>query len=277
MVLFEFSPNSIISEYVRTYRIVQFQFDSNYTPVCKPYPPRPEHCLTFYPRDRESVEFSESGKKTGNLDTVLFGQLTETTNRFVGKDFLLFQIVFNPGGLYRLIGVPSFEITNEYLDAKNFFIDEIKFVNEKLNACKNYSQMIMVIENFLLMQIKRKSFPIHRLDAISSLLIGNSSQKNVDWLAKESCLSLRQFERKFSERMGVSPKYFSKVARFENAFRMKNQFPQKDWLSIAIHCGYHDYQHLARDYKSMTLCSPPEFHQQDLSAPERVFGDADTY
>lgn len=277
MVLFEFPPGVILNEYVRTYRLVQFRFDTFHQPPCKPYPPKPEHCLTFYPRDCEQVEYADSGKKAGKLRAVLFGQQTEVTNRYVGKDFLLLQIVFKPGALYRITGVPSNEITNGYLDAELFFSKEIKQVNEQLNHCGSYREMIQVVENMLVHQINIKSRDSHRMDHICELMIRNSVNRTVDWLAKESCLSTRQFERLFYERMGVSPKYFTKVARFENAFRMKNKNPQADWLKIALHCGYYDYQHLVKDYKSITRQTPVAFHQLDLTAPERIFGQADTY
>ncbi len=63
--------------------------------------------------------------------------------------------------------------------------------------------------------------------------------------------------------------------RFENAFRMRNKNPQLDWLTIAICCGYYDYQHLAKDYKDLAGFTPNKFH--DLQGPERFFGEADTY
>lgn len=115
------------------------------------------------------------------------------------------------------------------------------------------------------------------MDTVCNNIIFTTNPYTIDFIAKESCLSTRQFERTFKQRMGVSPKYFSKVARFENAFRMKNKFPQLDWLSIALHCGYYDYQHLVKDYKSLTQQTPQTFHEIDLTAPERSFGDVDTY
>ncbi|RAJ80066.1 helix-turn-helix protein [Chitinophaga dinghuensis] len=277
MVLFEFPPSRQLADYVRTYRIVHFQFDHSQPSFCKPYPPKPEQCLTFYPRDCERVEYMGSNKQAGNLRAVLFGQQTEVTNRYVGKDFLLFQIVFNPGAVYRITGVPSHEITNAYLDAETFFNRDIKAVNNRLNDCNNYRDMIPVIESFLLQQIRLKSYDAHRVDIIGDMMIKDSENRTVDWLARTACLSARQLERVFSERMGVSPKYFTKVARFENAFRMKNKYPNMDWLTIALHCGYYDYQHLVKDYKSLTLKTPTAFHLLDLSAPERFFGEADTY
>jgi transcriptional regulator GlxA family with amidase domain len=137
--------------------------------------------------------------------------------------------------------------------------------------------MVAVVESFLLGQIKIKLHDSHRLDLVNSLMIRNIANRTVDWLAKESCLSMRQFQRLFKERMGVSPKYFTKVVRFENAYRMKNIHPNMDWLTIAVHCGYHDYQHLAKDYQSITSKLPNEFHELELLSPERILGEVDTY
>ena len=44
----------------------------------------------------------------------------------------------------------------------------------------------------------------------------------------------------------------------------------------AIRCGYHDYQHLVKDYKEFTGYTPPQFFAIDNGSPERVFGDAET-
>ncbi len=277
MVLSEFAPSPPLAEFVRVYRVVHFVFNDITKIPYKPYPPKPEHCLSFYPRDTETVEYTNSGIQIQNLKTVVFGQQTEVTNRYVGKDFLVFQIVFRPGGLYRLTGIPSHQLNNSYFDAETIFNRSIKEVNEKLNDASNFSEMVVVVESFLRKQIKVGVKEVHRLDQVSSLVLKTDKMLTVEWLAKESCLSLRQYERKFIERMGVSPKYFSKVVRFENAFRMKNKAPHLDWLSIAIRCGYHDYQHLAKDYKIFTNQNPTAFHLLDNASPERKFGEADTF
>lgn len=277
MVLSEFPPSPSLTEFVRVYRVVHFVFDDITKIPYKPYPPRPEHCLSFYPRDTETVEYINNGTKISKLKTVLIGQQTEVTNRFVGKDFLVFQVVFSPSGLYRLTGIPSQQLNNCYFDAETIFKKDIKVVNDKLNDATNFNEMVIAVEFFLLKQVNRNVKEFHRLDQVSNLILKTDKILSIEWLAKESYLSLRQYERKFIERMGVSPRYFSKVVRFENAFRMKNKEPHLDWLSIAIKCGYYDYQHLVKDYKELTNQTPTNFHLLDNRSPERNFGESDTY
>ena len=277
MVLSEFIPSLSLTEFVLVYRVVHFVFADITNIPYKPYPPRPEHCLSFYPRDTETVEYVNSGKKITNLKTFLIGQQNEVSNRFVGKDFLVFQIVFRPGALYRLTGIPSYELNNCYFDAATVFSKDIKEVNDKLNDAANFNEMVVVVETFLLKHINRVVKEFHRLDHVSNIILQANENLNIEWLANESCLSVRQYERKFIERMGISPRYFNKIVRFENAFRMKNKHPHLDWLTIAIQCGYYDYQHLVKDYKKFTNQTPTEFHLLDNSSPERKFGESDTY
>jgi AraC-like DNA-binding protein len=277
MVLQEYRPGLDLSEYIRTLRLVHYDYKLDGSLPLKAYPPRPEHCLSFYARDFETVEYQKSGTKTGHLSTVLFGQQTEVSNRYVGNNFLLIQVVFKPGGLYRLTGIPSNYLTNQYIDAETIFSSEIKNVNDKINECTSFQQMIRVVELFLIKETRRKFYESQPLDIATSNLFRYDLIPSVDCLAKAACQSTRNFERHFMDRMGVSPKYFLKVMRFENAFRMKNKSPHLDWLTIAIACGYYDYQHLVRDYKDLTSLTPNQFHEIDLNAPERLFGEADTY
>lgn len=277
MVLLEFAPSAALAAFVRVYRLVHFVFDDITKIPFKPYPPKPEHCLSFYPRDTEKVEFANSGKKESNLKAVIIGQQTEVTNRYVGRDFLVFQVVFSPGALYRLTGIPSQQLNNGYIDAEAIFSHGITEVNDRLNDARGYPEMVSVVEAFLRKRIDNCSKDFHRLDTVSNIMLRANQSLNIEWLAAESCLSLRQYERKFMERMGVSPRYFNKVIRFENAFRMKNKYPHLSWFAIAIECGYYDYQHLVKDYQAFTQKTPTDFHALDLKSPERKFGEADTY
>jgi AraC-like DNA-binding protein len=277
LLLKDFIPAASVSKYVQLYRIIHFVFDQNDNLPFKAYPPRPEHCLAFYPYDTERVEYAHSGKKIHSLPVVLYGQQLEVTNRFVGRNFLVLQIIFHPGALYRLTGVPTDELNNEYIDAEHVFSSELQLINEQLYHAADYSDMIDVVNNFVLKLLKSVKKQEHAIDTVSRLLLLNSGNLSLDELAKQSFLSAKQFERKFKERTGINPKLFARVARFDKAFRLKNLYPHYDWLRIAVECNYHDYQHLVRDYKDFTNMTPTAFHEIENKAPERSFGLAETF
>lgn len=272
MLLKDFLPCPEVREFVRLYRIVHFLFDRDTITPTKAYPPRPEQCLAFYPRDAEHVDYSMSGKKVSDLRVAITGQQLEVSNRKVGNDFLILQVVFQPAGLYRMTGIPSFELTNQYFDAEVIFGNEVNLVNEQLYHASSYDVMLSIADRFLVKHIRRqRTKECHGIDHVSDLML-HHYQQSLDWYADQSCLSVKQFERKFKERCGVTPKLFARITRFDRAFRLKNANPDLDWLSIALQCGYNDYQHLVRDFKEFTGVTPVEFYRIESKAPERQFG-----
>ncbi|MBK8610018.1 MAG: AraC family transcriptional regulator [Chitinophagaceae bacterium] len=272
MLLKDFLPPPDVQEYVQLYRIVHLHFENGQEVPHKAYPPRPEHCLAFYPFDTETVKYLNSGKEIKDVPVVLYGQFTEVTNRMIGHNFLVLQVIFYPGALYRLTGIPATEITNQYLDATTVFSSSLKEINEQLFYAKDYAVMLNIVNQFIRSLINKSKKPKLLIDDASALLLKGDEKMSVDQMAKAACLSIRQLERKFKERTGINPKLYERIIRFDNAFRLKNSHPQYDWLRIAMACGYHDYQHLAKEYKTFTMLTPTAFHEIENKAPERKFG-----
>lgn len=272
MLLKDFIPSPDVQEFIQLYRIVHLVFNKGEAIPAKAYPPRPEQCIAFYPYEKETVEFASTGKLVGDLPVVLYGQFTEVTHRKIGNQFLVIQIIFNPGALFRLTGIPADELTNQYLDAGTVFNSIIHEVNEQLFLAKDYQQMIGIVNEFVRKLIRKKQKSILPIDEVCLNMLKCQNQYSIDEIAKQACYSNRQFERKFKERTGLNPKLFVRVIAFDNAFRMKNSFAELDWLRIALECGYHDYQHLVKAYKDFTGLTPNAFHQLEEKAPERKFG-----
>lgn len=277
MLLKDFIPAPDVREFIQLYRIVHLRFEKGQQVPAKAYPPRPEQCLAFYPYDTETVEYKNSGKLVKNIPVVLYGQFTEVTNRMIGHDFLVFQIIFNPGALYRLTKIPAAEITNLYMDAETVFSTVLRDVNEQLFHAPDYSTMVSVADNFVRQLIRRQQKSRLLIDDACLLLLNSPDRISLQQLARASCLSTKQLERKFKERTGVNPKLFERIVRFDKAFRLKNSNATMDWLRIAVECNYHDYQHLAKEYKDFTRLSPNAFHEIENKAPERRFGLSEGY
>jgi AraC-like DNA-binding protein len=275
MLLKDFSPAKELLEFVRCYRIVHFTFDSKDLPPAKPYTPRPENCLSFYPYDTEVVEYTETNKSVANLPVALIGQHLEVTNRYIGCNFLCIQVIFQNGALYRLSGIPLSELLNEYLPADFVFKKEIYFVNEQLYYSNSYQEMVTILDDFVTQLARKSKKDAHPIDMVAKLLLPNLDPINLENSARKAFLSTKQYERKFKERTGVNPKLFQKLVRFDHAFRTRNARPDLDWRSIAFDCNYYDYQHLVKDYKAFTGFTPAEFH--NLGSPEEKLGIAESY
>src|SRR6185436_21146188 len=68
-------------------------------------------------------------------------------------------------------------------------------------------------------------------------------------------ISTRQLERRFKDRVGISPKLFSRMQRFQRVFRAIGG-GRPDWARVAVECGYHDQAHLIRDFRDFAGETP---------------------
>lgn len=275
MLLNEIKPSPFLTEYIRLYRIIDFSFPSGTVVPFKAYPPRPEHCLQFMCKDVETVSYPDDGIAVSPQKVIFMGPHTNVIYRYPGKETLGFQVIFQPGAIYRLANTAANELINRYIDAEAIFGTGLRLINEQLFHAQSYPEMIGTVERFLAELVKKINCKKHRVDEISKAMMYENDVFCLDKFLKAAWLSHRQVDRMFSTRIGLAPKQFLQMFRFDKAFRMKNRFPGMDWLSVALHCGYYDYQHLTKDYKAFTGYTPTKFFAIDNHAPERILGDAE--
>lgn len=277
MICHEFLPDLRLRPFVQDYQLRHFIFPAGSSIPFKPYVPRPEQTLAFFPRGTERVEHLSDNTFLTRPRSAIIGQYSERTNRHLtGPEFCVLLVNFKPGVLYRMLKLPFFELTNTFVDAEALLPKEIGRVNERLGSAGSPEEMIAIVDKFLLEVTASISENPHRIDAVSNLLITHPEDSSIISLAESSFLSSRQFERLFKERMGVSPKLFARIARMNKAFRLKYNFPNLDWLSIAVQCNYYDYQHLAKDFKELAGVSPNHYIKSEKDAPEMSFGLEDS-
>jgi AraC-like DNA-binding protein len=83
--------------------------------------------------------------------------------------------------------------------------------------------------------------------------------RNVASVAEALGVSERHLRRVFSEVVGLSPKAFFKLLRFERALKAAKDNRDSSWSDIAVGAGYYDQAHLITDFRSIAGATPREF------------------
>jgi len=272
MIFKELYPLPPLDQIVQSYRLRHFVIPKNIIISPKPYTAKPEQCITFYARGFEITEIKE--KKIKKPRSVLSGQYTCMINRFSGSsELLMILVVFKPGAFYKLTGIPASELVDQHVDLEDVFPKEAPAVNERLSGCIDYGEMILIIENFLYSLLQKQKIPTTPADEVFKIIkSGNLNYDSISSLANHSCLSLRQFERKAHQHVGVSPQLFARIVRFDESYKLRLISPNQNWFSIAVACGYHDYQHLVRDYKQFADSTPNQLIDAESKALDRILG-----
>jgi len=78
----------------------------------------------------------------------------------------------------------------------------------------------------------------------------------VNAVARDLGVSARHLRRVFRENVGVSPKTFAKLARFDRALRGARGGARRNWAEIAADAGYYDQAHLIAEFRSISGVTP---------------------
>ena len=172
MLAKDFPPSPELQPYIGRYRIRHFVFDAGFVPHGKPFPPRAEQHLVFYPCGHEEVSYTRDSILFRRPASIVTGQYTQRINRFASHpEFLMVEVNLKPGAFHKLTGIPCSALADKETDAESIFGNAIVEVNQRLSSTRNYAEMIGIIEDFLLRLIrksKRLSLPFDGLlDAVA--------------------------------------------------------------------------------------------------------------
>ena len=205
------------------------------------------------------------------LTTVIGPQFSRVNIR-VQQQLSAIRVDFLPGGMYRMLGLPMHELFDSGFDALDFFGAEMRQINEQLQHSSSLEEGKNLVENFLLGKTSglKQRLPF---DAAMHLLLQHNGDVAIHKIAAHSCLSLKQFERKCRERLGMTPKLYARILKFSKAYRLHENFPQLSWTKIAYEAGYYDQMHMIRDFKVFAGVNPSVIEQQLLGTPLRMQKD----
>lgn len=250
-----FIPHPALREIVLCYTAVDVQLPSDVEPTITPYPATPLQSIIFY--GNHPLNMRKEGMKEfeKQASTMIIGPQYSRVDLVVNQCLKCIRVDFRPGGLFRLLGIPMKELFDEAYDAEQIFAPDIKELNERLANTPNLETQKCIVEMFLLRRLDRahEALPF---DKAMQILLENNGNLRINELAAIACLSLRQFERKCGERIGMPPKTFAKITRFSKAYRLREAKPNLSWTAIAHSSGYHDQMHFIRDFKEFTGVVP---------------------
>lgn len=266
-----YPPKPLLASFIKGYQIVHVTTPRGQPLPTHPFPPHAVQNLSFYPRDPIEV-FHYGTRQTATAPScIIVGPQLSRVDLTMGPDLLIVATFFQPGGLHRLLGMPMSELLDQELDASLLWNAQIRQVDQQLREISQYDQMQQIVEAFLIRQLRQKQMEKHPIEAAFRLLEDPTRPVSLDYLASQACLSPRQLERKFHERLGLGPKTFMRQIRFSRAVRLKEQQPDLDWLEVAVNCGYYDLSHMRRDFTEYAGSTPTQLLQEETHSVVRPY------
>jgi AraC-like DNA-binding protein len=178
-----------------------------------------------------------------------------------------FTIHFQPSGFNQVFGIPMTELTDAAYDAYAVIGPEVPTLEHQLGDSLGFAERIQLIEERLIRALGCHRTPDPVAVAANSLFASNGIHR-VSAMAADSGLSPRQFERRFLAQVGVPPKLYARIIRFNAALDHKLRLPSRAWAHIANDHDFYDQMHLVHDCRAFTGESPSRFLAHLEGMPE---------
>ena len=163
---------------------------------------------------------------------------------------------FKPGGAFPFLRVPASELRDAHISFDSLWGKSTTQLREQLLEAERPESMFFILEHFMLQKVAR---PLAHHPAVALALAEFAKipqTQPVSAVAKQTGLSQRRFIHLFSEEVGLTPKLFCRIQRFQTVLRLVKKTSPISWASVATSCGYFDQAHLVHEFRAFSGLSP---------------------
>jgi AraC-like DNA-binding protein len=160
---------------------------------------------------------------------------------------------FRPGGA-GLLGAPPGELSDLHVPLEDLWGCRAIELRERLCVARSTSERFRILERALIGRLPDR--PRGRSAITSAVRELDRPGVAVGEIAEELRLSRRRFIEIFSREVGMTPKRYARVRRFQRALSLATTSPSLPWAELALASGYYDQAHLCRDWAELTGLSP---------------------
>ena len=172
----------------------------------------------------------------------------------------LLGVHFKPGGAFPFLGVPAGDLHNRYVDLDDLWGErDAASIVARLSAAPTSRAKFELLEQWLLRVASR---PLAR-DPAATFALGelrrDSSVRSSAEVAHTLGMSQRRFIQLFRDEVGLTPKLYSRIERFQHVLRRVGVVDEVDWVDVATTCGYYDQAHFIHDFREFTGLRPTDY------------------
>jgi uncharacterized protein DUF6597/helix-turn-helix protein len=251
----------------------------------RPAPPLSEFVDSFWiyegyapPHGRErllptgTTELVFTVDANGRVTSGVAGARSECVLLDTSTPFSVIAVHFRPGGGFPFFDVPSTELHNRSVTLDLVWGGYAASVRDRLWEANTAESRFQILEEALLTKARR----LDRHPAVRYALDvfdRSNGARAVSNAVQGIGMSSRRFWEVFRGEVGLSPKTFCRIRRFNEVLRQIERLATVDWLDVALSCGYFDQAHFNHDFRAFAGVSPSAYLRDRMSRTHVVVTD----
>lgn len=203
--------------------------------------------------------FYKNGKVLYTKDSIIQGLRKKNFEYVANGKIELLGIRLMPFGIYTLFNIPLKELPDDPVELSLVAGKHTKELEEKLIGVPGIDDKFKILFDWLMsLFLKREERNGMMIDAVYEIYSteGKSAIKDV---SRNSYNYYKKIQRSFREAIGISPKLYARMVRFESIHNTLVKSEKIDWLEIVTKYDFYDQSHLTKEFQFFTGHSPQEF------------------
>ena len=173
----------------------------------------------------------------------------------------LIGIVFHPGGTIPFFPANTQAFTNRETSLEDLWGRAASNLRNDLRRAPTPDQKFDLLNFALRHRLSESKAPRRTptLDFALTHLHQSPGTTTIAELTRTTGLSSRRLSQLFREQVGVSPKLYCRIQRFQQAVQEIHHGVDIRWPELALTCGYYDQSHFANDFRAFSGLSPTTY------------------
>lgn len=166
---------------------------------------------------------------------------------------------FKPGGAFPFLGLPASDLADTHVDLEIIagpFSDRLR---DRLCEARTSGERFKLLEQALLSRLCQGVEHHYAVSTALEVFGKNHLGPIVRETARYLGLSQRRFIQVFKAEVGLTPKLFSRIQRFQQTRTVIQQTNSPNWAAVAADFGYFDQSHLIREFLEFSGLSPTDY------------------
>lgn len=168
------------------------------------------------------------------------------------------QVDFTPIGARMYFGVAMHELTNRVVAVEDVLGRDGNLA-ARLEAAPTWEARFALLDELIAARVGAAQRPPPEILWAWRALEHTNGAVPVGHLADRIGRSRRHLAARFREQVGLGPKTFARVLRFNRAVELLQRGRERSFAELAHECGYFDQSHLNRDFRAFAGTTPAEF------------------
>jgi AraC-like DNA-binding protein len=176
--------------------------------------------------------------------------------------FSVIGVQFRAGGAPAVLGSPVGGTLDENIALDDVWGSSAGELQERLHNAKSPDQRLEIVDAFLSASLRDDLAPAPAVALAVRKLQRNGNAGVVSRLAEHAGLTPARFMQQFEDAVGLKPKLFQRLHRFQRTVRLIHDGRDASMTGIALRAGYFDQAHFTHDFRTFAGMTPSAYRER---------------